>query len=496
MRDDRGKGLLFAFSLLPFILLATLNSAGYRYGASDQAFYIPAVLLRLDPTLYPRDRAVLDAQAPLQWADEIVAGVSRATGLGVPELCAALYVVTLILLASAAWLLGRSLYRSPWTAAGLLAALTLRHAVPDSGTNTLEGYFHPRQLAFAFGALAAAAFVRRRPLPAVLLLAAAAMLHPTTTVWFAIWLGVAAFVAERRLRLPVLAAGIAGAAAALWAIAAGPLAARLVIMDPEWLASIGTKEYLFPLEWSWDAWIVNLAYAPVIVWVHRRRMRAGVATPHERGLVIGCLALLLVFAIAVPLNIARLALAIQLQPGRIFWLLDLLAVIYVTWAIAEGARGTVRRAQAAVALLVLASVLRGAYLKFVLFPDRPVAEIFVRDDDWGRAMRWAQTTEPDSAWLAHPAHAARYGTSLRLAGRRDVLVEAMKDGALGMYDRRVAMRTRERVEALAGFEALTPADARALAGRYDLDYLVTEQPLDLPEAFASGRLRVYDLRPR
>ena len=30
--------------LLPFILLATLNSAGYRYGASDQAFYVPAML--------------------------------------------------------------------------------------------------------------------------------------------------------------------------------------------------------------------------------------------------------------------------------------------------------------------------------------------------------------------------------------------------------------------------------------------------------------------
>ena len=38
-----------------FVLLATLNSAGYRYGASDQAFYIPAVLRHLDPALFPRD---------------------------------------------------------------------------------------------------------------------------------------------------------------------------------------------------------------------------------------------------------------------------------------------------------------------------------------------------------------------------------------------------------------------------------------------------------
>jgi hypothetical protein len=33
----------------------------------------------------------------------------------------------------------------------ILAALTLRHAIAETGTNTLEGYLHPRQLAFAFG---------------------------------------------------------------------------------------------------------------------------------------------------------------------------------------------------------------------------------------------------------------------------------------------------------------------------------------------------------
>jgi len=30
-----------------FCVLATINSGGYRYGASDQAFYIPAILLEI-----------------------------------------------------------------------------------------------------------------------------------------------------------------------------------------------------------------------------------------------------------------------------------------------------------------------------------------------------------------------------------------------------------------------------------------------------------------
>lgn len=496
MRDETGKGLLFAFSLLPFILLATLNSAGYRYGASDQAFYIPAVLMRLDPALFPRDRVVLDAQAPLQFADEIVAAVSRVTGAGIPETCLALYIVSLGLLAGAAWLIGGALYRTPWTTVALLAALTLRHAVPDSGTNTLEGYFHPRQLAFAFGALGVAAFLRGRYLLVLGTLAAAAALHPTTTLWFAIWLGVAAFVAEPQLRASLIAVGLVAAAAAVWTVTAGPLAPRLAVMDATWLAAIEHKDYLFPLQWSWDAWIVNLAYAPIIVWVRRLRVRAGVAQPREAGLVAGCLALLLLFAAALPLNIARIALAIQLQPARVFWMLDLLTIVYVVWGVAEGLRGEVRRAQFAAALLVVASLVRGSYVKFVLFPERRIADIDIRDDDWGRVMRWARTTDVSSGWLAHPKHALLYGSSVRLAGHRDVLVEPVKDSALGMYDRAVAMRTRDRLQELHDFERLTPERARALASEYDLQYLVTEQTLDLPAAFASGRLRVYDLRSR
>ncbi len=496
----------FAACLLPFILLATLNSAGYRYGASDQAFYIPAVLLRLDPSLYPRDRAVLSAQAPLTGADEIVAAVVRLSGLSVPGTCAVLYVVSLALIALAAWLVGGVLYRTSWASAALLAALTLRHAVPDSGTNTLEGYFHPRQLAFAFGALAIAAFLRRRPGVSVALLAPAAALHPPTTMWFTIGLGTAALVAERRLRPLLATVAIVAAAGAVWMLTAGPLAARLVVMDQDWLATLADKDYLFPLRWSWDGWLINVGYVPVILWIYRSRARAGVATVHERGLVAGCLALVAVFTFAVPFNAAGVALAVQLQPGRVFWLLDFVAIVYLIWALAEGDTQRFRRegqsktlsvplrARWLAAALLLVSVVRGVYVNFVMFTDRPLAEVYVRDDDWGRAMAWAQGTDVGSGWLADPVHAALYGTSVRLAGRRDVLVEALKDGALGMYDRAIAMRTRERLEAIGDFGSMTPSRARALAARHGLDYLITEQPLDLPVAFSSGAISIYSIR--
>lgn len=492
----RDKRFLFPFAsaLLPFVLLATLNSAGYRYGASDQAFYGPAVLKRADPALFPRDADLIDSQAKLTLVDDVVGPVARVSGVSLPVLFAVLHLAALCGLGWAAVRIGGSLYRTQWAVVGLLAALTLRHAITRSGTNTLEGYFHPRQLSFAIGALAVSAFLRGGTPAAFGLVAAAWALHPTTGLWFAIWLGVAAFVSDRRARLPVMGVAAAGVLAGAWALTQGPLAGRLTMMDQVWLETLTSKDYLFPLSWPVFAWLINLLYVPLILWVYSRRRSAGLLVPREGALVAGCLSLLLVFAIALPLNAARFALAIQLQPARIFWMLDFLAVIYVVWALVEGVAPTAVRARTVALGLVVLSLVRGTYVMFVEFPERAIARLGIEDNDWGRAMAWARASDRRSGWLADPAHAVRYGTSVRVAGERDVFVEAVKDAAVGMYDRAVALRTRQRSEEIGDFGELSAERARAIGERYGLDYLVTERELTLPIAFASGAIRIYRLR--
>ena len=177
---------------------------------------------------------------------------------------------TLALLAAGIAAIGTGLYRSRWAVAALLAACTLRHAIAKSGTNSLEGYFHPRQLAFAFGVIAVAAFLRGRLAFAALALAAAGSLHPTTTLWFAIWLSVAA-IATARARWPVPIAIAVVAIVAWWTFTFGPLAGRLTLMDAEWLEALSEKDYLFPLRWPLSAWIANLAYVPIILLIYRSR---------------------------------------------------------------------------------------------------------------------------------------------------------------------------------------------------------------------------------
>src|SRR5262245_60621923 len=114
MNDGKVRGATFALCLLPFVLLATLNSAGYRYGASDQAFYAPAILERMDPALFPRDTPLIQAQASLTFVDDVIGPLARATHVPLPALFVVLQILTLTLLAAAAAAIAGRLYQTTW----------------------------------------------------------------------------------------------------------------------------------------------------------------------------------------------------------------------------------------------------------------------------------------------------------------------------------------------------------------------------------------------
>jgi hypothetical protein len=477
-----------------FVILATLNSAGYRYGASDQALYIPAVVRHLEPRAFPQDRTLIDTQARLMLNDEVIAATARLTRASLPHLFVALYVATLALLFAAAIVFGGRMYRTGWTVLALAAALTLRHAIAKTGANTLEGYFHPREAAFAFGILAAAAFLGRKDRAAVLLLVCVAVMHTTVALWFSLWLGVAFGIERPRARRAVAAVATVMVLGAIAVLASGAMAARFVRMDPDWLAVIADKDYLFPLSWPLNVWLTNLITVPIVVLGWRARRRAGLTVARETPLMLGALTLVLVFFVSLPFNAMRLAIAVQLQIPRIFWILDFLATAYLVWWLCEGRRGAQRRALLVALAIVLLSTARGVYSCFIEFPDRKIFAVELSPPDWRDAMRWARETDPRSGWLADPMHAVIFGSSVRAAGHRDVFLEQVKDRALAMYDRAVAMRVADRERALQSLAWNTPEGARALARRYSLDYLVTDRALDLPLAHRSGALFIYRIR--
>ena len=108
-------------------------------------------------------------------------------------------------------------------------------------------------------------------------------------------------------------------------------------------------------------------------------------------------------------------------------------------------------------------------------------------------MRWLSHRPVTAHVLADPGHAWKYGTSVRVSAARDVFLEEVKDSAIAIYSRDVALRVVERTTAIGDFPALTADRVRELATRYSLDYLVTEASLSLPVAYKNQRFSIYSL---
>lgn len=483
-----------------FIVAATLNSGGYRYGASDQAFYIPAILETLHPGFFPRDAALIGPQARYFFIDEIVAGGIRTIGGSIETWFLAGYLLSLALLALSLDALGRTVFSSPLAVTALLAIYTLKHRIAKTGVNTLEGYFHPRVLVFAAGVAALTLFLRGRAWLGLALLAFAGLLHPTTAAFFVGLLGVAMWVTMPGARRGLSVLGAAGALGVLGLVLAGPWGDALVPMDAAWRQLLSSKDYLFPVEvWPLSAWLLNLGTAAIAIVGLRARQHAGAARPREAGVLAGALALLAAFLLTAPLVEYGATLAVQLQLSRVFWLLELLALIPLLWWLvdrpAAAGPGGRRLATIVTVVLVATAAVRGVYVAFIE-RDTPVFQVSLPTSDWSDAMQWlASHTPPTAHILADPGHAFLYGYPVRFIGR-DVYLESVKDTAMSLYNRDAAERVIVRQRDLGDFATLTPEHARHLAVTYGLDYLVAITAMDLPEVAAFGRFRIYRLSDR
>ena len=478
-----------------FVLVATANGAGYRYGVSDQSFYIPVVVRALDPAAYPRDSPLIDAQGRLMLSDEVLAAVVRTTGWSLDAVFLGAYLLTAGVLCAGLMLIGSRVYRYTWTSWALVAALTLRHRITRTSANSIEPYYHPRALAFGVGLLAVAALLRRRSWLAVALVATVAAIHVTTGLWFMVLVGTALVVQDQWWRKAAVPAALAAALVCAWLALSGALQDRLVTMDAVWLQAVATKDSLFASQWPASAWAANLGLVAALWGANMMRRRSGQATPQDAALVWGATALAALFLVTLPPVSAGVALFVQLQIPRVFWLIDVVATIYVIGALAESIPGaTARRAAVVAAVLGLVAAGRGAYVMLVERPDRALFAMHLQHDAWQDAMEWLKRQDRRVHVFADPGHSWKFGTSVRVGAERDVLLEEVKDSALAIYSRDVAARVVERTGAVDDFTALTPEKARALAMRYDLDYLITATEMPLSEAYRNGTFHVYALR--
>ena len=479
----------YAAALLAFALLATANSGGYRFGVSDQAYHVPAIAAEADPALFPRDRVLFAAQSSRTVGDNLIAALAWSPDQ-LPALFVTLYFLALGVLGAAALAFTRALGASQWAAAAALLLLTLRHRIPKTGANSLEGYMNPRMLAFGLGLGALAVYLQRRPwwLPAALIAAAVAV-HPTAGGWFALALVLSELVRRRSALLWSLA--VSAAAVASWV-----MLAQMPRMDAAWQAVLAEKDYLFVTEWPAYAWLLNLAY-PIVLWtLHLRRRTLGVARALERPLVLGLLGLVVVFAASIPFVEAGVALAVQLQVNRVFWVLDVVVWLHVAWWLMDDLAAVPSWRRVVVGAVLVAAACGRGYYVLKIDANRPLVRVAMEDTEWTRTLAWIRQQPADWLVLADPGHAWKHGPSVRAGALHDTVLEQSKDSALAIYDRGIAMRVAERGPELNGFDTLDTGRARRLGQRYGARILVLArtQTIDLPVLFENPGFRVYDLR--
>jgi hypothetical protein len=287
-----------------------------------------------------------------------------------------------------------------------------------------------------------------------------------------------------------------GALAVLIAIRFGMIRG-LETMDGAWVAALADKDYLFPATWPLYAWAVHFACAGGILAIHVARVRDRTAVAGERALVAGLMTLVAIFLVSVPLTMSRVALAVQLQVNRAFWVLDVfLAIVLVCWL--EGfldRRAGTRAKIVLTVLLVGVSLARGFYV-LRIEATRPLVAWDLPASDWTDALRWLRDQPSDWHVLSDPNHVWKYGVGVRLAAFKDTPLDTSKDSAMAIYDRELARRVTDYSRALERFDSFTETDVGALDAAFDIDVFVdrADRHFGWPVLFRNDEFVIYDLR--
>src|SRR5947207_2530825 len=145
------------FGLLGLTLCA-LAVHGYHPGAEDAEIYLPGVLKRLQPSLFPYNAEFFQSHASLTAFPWVMAASVRATHLPVGTVMLAWQLVSMFAVLWASWRIARRCFQAPaavWGGVALVASLL---TMPVAGTSLylVDPYVTSRSLSTP-GALLAVA---------------------------------------------------------------------------------------------------------------------------------------------------------------------------------------------------------------------------------------------------------------------------------------------------------------------------------------------------
>lgn len=498
MREQtlRARALLtLLFTLLGFFVM------GYHPGLEDDGVYLTAVKARLDPALFPHNAAFFRLQMQATVFDSAMAAFVRATHMPLAwaELVGQLACLFAILFACHS--IARRLFRAPvaaWAGVALIAAM---FTLPVAGTALYlaDQHLHPRNAAAALILLAVERILAGRRGQALLLMAAAALLHPLMAAFgfsFCMFLALALLdsvhARVRSLSERPRAAWRGKAAAFL------PLAWVVEPGNAAWHKALDTRIYCHLAQWTWYEWLGALAPLALFWLLWRVSERRG-----EKMLARFALA---VFAYGVFQQTVAVALLVPagwaprmmpLQPMRylqlIYFFLALVGggLVGRFWLRGRASGSTssgsgigslnlggLRIARWAAYLVLI----NGAMLSAQLASLRGSTHIELPGsrpaNPWLQAFAWIRENTPRDAYFAlDPEYLRAPGEDFhgfRALAERSSLADVVKDAGVATEVPELAPVWARQVAAEQGFGRFTLADFERLKTEFGVDWALVQ----------------------
>ena len=453
-----------------FLLLLTAAAFllhGYHPYAEDAAFYLPAVEKGLQPALFPHDAEFFESHAGLTLFPELIAGSVRLTHLPLETALLLWHLLCLFFFLLGCWRVCCVCFEAPearWGGVGLVSALLTMSA----GATTLllmDQYVNPRSFSSCAGVFAVAFALEKRHRAAILLVAAAALVHPLMPVYtgfllLLLWWG------QRRPEGQSLAALL-------------PLG---FFLDPPSAAYHQAAElhpWHYLQKWAWYDWVGLWAPIAFLVGIGRiaRKHRMSNVELLCRSLVI---LLLCSLAGALVLDLpARFEALARLQPMRSLHLAYILLLILLGGMIGQF---VLRRKAWRWLLLFVPVCAATATVQLQMYPAGAHVEWpgAASRNDWVQAFVWIRQNTPRDAYFAlDPDYLSLPGEdwqAFRPLAERSMLADRLKDsGAVSMFPT-LAEKWWQQLHAQQDWKGLRAPEFKQLKARFGVDWVVLEHP--------------------
>lgn len=491
---------------------------GYYFGVLDHDHYLPYLNKILNGQLYPNDYYFSQPHGSYSWFNYLVMGMAKILFGNLVWTHLILYGLTLGLFYAAVYYLAKIWYRRTAIAVMAVVFLMLPKWAAQIGYMTHHFYFVSRDLSLALALMALAMVLRQKSAAAWVMIIVALLVNPAIPV---------------PVLLLMLLFQIKNSAAPAW-----------LAINQDWLKIMQERgTYSFPSLWHTAGWGTLIYYFSLLG-------LAGVVLKHRlfgqygqtmKRLIIICLGLFAghwFFSSVYPLPqliqlqllrsvnfififalIASAAVVVKLlEEGRLpvkiaaagaafslsFWslkltiwhmaLAGLLPLTY--WLFPKKQPSDKRLAWGLIGLIL------GLGLIYQLIVIKPVISLpdywlypnplFGREvfGPWREVQAWAKANTPAEAVFLTPPNLSGF----RSFSQRGIVADA-KDGGVIFYSQEYARLWQERMQALAGYEALTEAELINLRQQYYFDYVVFANPPPIPldSVFSNEEFTVFKL---